>query len=418
MQVAVAAKKAAEERDKLTKEPDEVETKIPVAAPEPPPLQRDAAEEEEEVEEQEVISPGHLNVTAPSARAKEQSLKSKQAKKLKAAAKAHGRPALSQGSCGASSKASSVGDAASTSGKSSAMTSNSPQALQDAWEKYSSQLNIFSSLSGESLGHLATNAQRALGPLKRANPGAAEVLLLQAHIDLFKRSEKVKPSNIQKCPAPERTSILQALMEDGTKFPAISQASILAVCIRDETDAEKVLQMMVPPAMVAEKESFNALHPRLSTCNLDEPAIVKAIARVLVEWIVPQVLGGKKSHMNVEQFVAKFGEVFHPDKVAKASPLVSGAIAEVASAVAGLKALLEDDGSDHGRSAFDVMFGAKKGPLLVLKQAPTCRKLTRSHTMHSSPEIVLWRSSLTLRCYRWDKIVSVSVCFSLPVVGW
>ena len=108
-----------------------------------------------------------------------------------------------------------TGDSNSTPSQASAAakTEKGGDKLRDAWHKYQGELNISQCLEGKPLGHLLLNAQRAIGPLRKAHPGAPEVLLLQGHIDLFKKAEQLKPSVLARVSKAERSAIMEEFGE-------------------------------------------------------------------------------------------------------------------------------------------------------------------------------------------------------------
>ena len=389
LQAAIAAKKVEIEKEKLLKEPEAPVSEASAEPVAPPPLQA-VAVKEEDADEEEEHNPVQLLLTAPSqragkgagkAKAKAKSKQSKKekglARKLKGLGTSSQRTTAGVGSSAQSSiLGADVGDGASNSGGSATPSGVSePQKLSEALAKYTDQLSLTRVLAGDSIGHLCTNAQRALGPFKRSSPGSQEVLLLQAHIDLFKMAEKVRPSSIQKVPASERAEILKALSSDAdVQFPNVSQAAILAVAIKEEEVPEKVIHMMTPSILGADDVAFNPLQPSLAATTLSEPEVVKAIARVLVEWVVPMVMAGASQKDKVRSFVTLFLETFTETFLQQVSPLVAGALQEFMAAVLGLRALIEDDLTEKGMKDFDSISRANKGPLLVLKQVQRASK--------------------------------------------
>ena len=132
-------------------------------------------------------------------------------------------------------------------------------------------------------------------------------------------------------------------------------------------------QGLVPPAATVPEQPFNPLNPVLKDTALDEADLVRSVARVTVEWVVPKILLGAKGKKSVMEFAEKALEMFPEAERAKMSPIVAEAFVDLCLAAKVLKALVEDLFNADDRAAFETVLWATSGPLLVMKNvSPGC----------------------------------------------
>ena len=375
---AVSAKMADDEKQKIqTMELPPAE--VPVVPLPVAPLADVGDEDEESEAEVQEISPEQWQLQKPSDR-QQQGKKGKNGKRAHAKAakrdqKEKPRPGFAAGCKQAAkkikaeqghqpSRSGAAADDTSSRPSGSAATDKSPES---AWAKYSAQLDLSKCVNGDPLGHLLTNAQRALGPLQRNQPASEEVALLSNHIQLFKKAQKAQPPFLGRLSQSERREILEELANAEVAFLPASQLAIVTCAIKDTECVASLLNIMEPASGDKAKKTFNPVKPLLQESSLSETDQVKAIARVVIEWLTSRLNQGEKKKATVLEYAAKLQEQFTSKRLSTMSPLLAAAFLDARTGAQALQALGEDRFDDMYRQAFEEVMKAKQGPLLVLR---------------------------------------------------
>ena len=165
----------------------------------------------------------------------------------------------------------------------------------DGAGRWLQDLKISDMLAGHSQKLAHRHATKALGGLQKSQnesmkdggkPGSVvaptQLLLLKAHLELFRKAEKLLPEHIRKLPASSRLETLRALHLHGHVVPPFTRGSILAQACLETTSIETKILMMLPTSD-GDPDSWNYETPVMSGTGLALIEQGKLLQRVLVE---------------------------------------------------------------------------------------------------------------------------------------
>ena len=381
LEKANMAKKATEEKDKLSHVKEEVKQEEEQKAPLQP---EDTAEEPDPVD---VYSPERLRVSLPSACANAKQRKAgknlggkggKDSKEKKAKGGA-GRGG--QGRKGSAKSGPSHHGGASVAG--SVGGGSNATCPEDSAVHYIQQLDIGAMLGGKNLGHLVGNAQRALGPMRRKDASSSPVLQISAHLELFKSAEKLRAGSISKLTKAERDKILSDLEHAKVQWPASAAVTLLSCCLKEEKDTKQAVRMMLPaPAAGEEAQEFEPKAPLLSSIKMPDTERARALHRLVVsDCLNPKIIEGSAVCKQVEEIVRELSASFNDVYVVALSPFMQSAVQEILVVCRALIGMQTSSGQEAMacKPDFRSLMSATSGSKLLVRQA--CHLPTPPHLL-------------------------------------
>ena len=257
-----------------------------------------------------------------------------------------------------------------------------------AVEKWHKDLNIHKLLTGRAVGVQAHHAVKALGGLRKSQKESkvadptqnVQILLLQAHLDLFRRAEGLLPGNIKRVSKEERLAVLHELSIAQVEIPAHTAATLVGqACVEDEAASSKIARLT--PG--CDSTGFDAADPFLKCSGVPLPDQAKLIQRALVsETLLHSLCQGEVASPFVRELCMEMLKQWSPlqTTVGQQDAVMKVALSEVLQLATFLLALLGDDIADSGKIV-SLVTSANKGVHLIVRQASLRHMiLNNSHT--------------------------------------
>ena len=243
-------------------------------------------------------------------------------------------------------------------------------------EKWDKDLSIGRLLSGKLQGLKRHNAFKTLGGLRKAQQAAAvpdpaqdvQVLLLQGHLELFKRAECLLPGQIKKISKTERVSILRELAIGQEEIPPFTACTLAGQATLEDTAAARKVERLTPG--VADVP-FDPLEPLLSASGVTLQEQARLIQKVLIhETLLQQVCLGEKGVASAQELCREVLKQWCPlhENLGEQDPVLKLAMTELIQVAQFILALVGEDIADAGK-VVSVITTANQGIHLVVRQA-------------------------------------------------
>ena len=248
---------------------------------------------------------------------------------------------------------------------SSSKSQASAAASGDSGDKWETSLSLEKLLRGEPLGCRAWHARQSLMKLKNAEPKknlTAEMVLLDAHISLFKRAEMIVPSKVKGISKAERERTCKDLELAGISIPPFTASGIVAAACDQAEEARDKLEVLTPGPC----QPFDWRRPRLRDSGLSDLEKAKLLQRCVVDTLIPLV-GAQEAGR--EKLPTQSPSLGWPLLQQSWSPMLKGALTEVCDIGRFLVAVLGAT-SDAGTMELVVRVSeARRGSQMLVRKA-------------------------------------------------